>query len=59
MTIGVTDIIFLILHCLHCILHVKWVPCHHNKAGSQVVNEEALPIWTAENIVNNELQTAD
>jgi hypothetical protein len=39
MAIGITDIIFLILHGLHCMLHGS---CHHNTAGSQVVNEEAL-----------------
>jgi hypothetical protein len=60
MAIGITDIIFLILHCLQWILHVTWVPCHHNTAGSQAVNEEALWIWrTAENILYNQMQTVD
>jgi hypothetical protein len=60
MVIGITDITFLILHCLQCILHVRWVLCHHNTAGSWVVNEEALWIWsTAENKLYNKLKTAD
>jgi hypothetical protein len=41
--------------------HVKWVPCHHGRARSQVVEGgDGLQIWrVAANILNKQYRTAD
>jgi len=41
--------------------HVRWIPCHHNMARSQVAGGgEGLQIWrVAANILNKQSQTAD
>jgi hypothetical protein len=45
----------------HMIKHVRWVPCHHGMAHSQVVGGgDDLQIWrVAANILNKQSWTAD
>jgi hypothetical protein len=49
-------------YCLTvCLIHVKWVPCHHGMARHQVTNGgDGLQIWrVATNILNKQSRTAD
>jgi hypothetical protein len=43
------------------IFHVKWVPCHHGMARSQVADgRDSLQVWSAAvNILNKQSRTAD
>jgi hypothetical protein len=43
------------------VFHVRWVPCHHGMARSQVADgEDGLQIWrVAANLLNKQSRTAD
>jgi hypothetical protein len=46
---------------MYNLLHVKWVPCHHNMAHPRVADGgDGLQIWkVAAYILNKQLRTAD